>query len=68
MRRLSSLMTLILVASVLLIGGVSAAWIYATGDTAPTDTNANIGMGEWEFGYTVSFINNGKLLLQDDPE
>lgn len=68
MRRLSSLMTLILVASVLLIGGVSAAWIYATGNPTGDSTDTNIGMGEWEFGYTVSFINNGKLLLQDDPE
>lgn len=65
MRRLSSLMTLILVASVLLIGGVSAAWVYSTGDPTGDSTDANIGMGEWDFGYIISFINNGADLA--DP-
>ena len=64
MRRLSSLMTLILVASVLLIGGVSAAWIYATGDPTGDSTDANIGMGEWDFGYTLSFRNEDRTFLE----
>lgn len=68
MRRLSSLMTLILVASVLLIGGVSAAWIYATGNATGDSTDANIGMGDWEFN-TVNFINEAMQFYSlDIPE
>ena len=67
MRKISSVLTLILVVC-LTIGGVSAAWVYATG--SPEDIFANIGIEfpEWEFGYTVSFINNGELLLKDNPD
>ena len=61
MRRLSSLMTLILVASVLLIGGVSAAWIYATGD--PTGDDNELGISsQYPNTYTIQFINEKEVI------
>jgi len=61
MRRLSSLMTLILVASVLLIGGVSAAWIYVTGNPTGDDTELGIS-SQYPNTYTIQFINEEEVI------
>lgn len=69
MRKISSVLSLIL-AVCLTIGGVSATWIYATGPIADAIKNFTASMGEWDFGYTVTFINNEKDLLElagEDP-
>lgn len=63
MRKISSLMTLILVVC-LAIGGVSASWIYAAGPVASIFKDLFVSMSEWEFGYKVSFINNGNNLVE----
>lgn len=67
MGKISSILTLILVVC-LTVGGVSAAWIYANGSPEDVFTEIGIVFPEWEFGYTVSFINNGELLLKDNPD
>ena len=66
MRKLSSLLSLFLVVC-LFVGGASATWIYATGPIADFIEDLQISMSEWDFGYTVSFVNNGELLLKDNP-
>ncbi len=69
MRKISSVLSLIL-AVCLTIGGVSATWIYAAGPIADAIKNFTASMGEWDFGYTVTFINNEKDLLElagEDP-
>ena len=59
MRKISSVLSLIL-AVCLSIGGVSAAWVYATGDAVGAFKDFLVSMGTWEFGYTVSFVNETK--------
>ena len=64
MRKLSSLLSIFLVLC-LTVGGVSAAWVYAGGAVeALTDILASVGMGTWEFGYTVTFVNEGETLFK----
>lgn len=67
MRKLSSILTIFLVLC-LTVGGVSAAWVYAGGAVVDIFKEIGITMPEWDFGYTVSFINNGELLLKNNPE
>ena len=62
MRKISSVMTLILVVC-LTVGGVSASWIYAAGPVADIFKDLFVSMSEWEFGYTISFVNNGSPLV-----
>lgn len=64
MRKISSVLSLIL-AVCLSIGGVSAAWAYAAGAVEEVIQDLVATMGEWEFGYTISFVNNGANLV--DP-
>lgn len=64
MRKLSSILTIFLVLC-LTVGGVSAAWVYAGGAVeALTDILASVGMGTWEFGYTLTFKNEGRMFLE----
>lgn len=67
MRKLSSILTIFLVLC-LTVGGVSAAWVYAGGAVeALTDILASVGMGTWEFGYTITYINEEEVLYTSDP-
>lgn len=59
MRKISSILTLILVVC-LTVGGVSAAWVYAAGGVVSVFEDLLMSMGTWEYGYTVSFINETK--------
>lgn len=64
MRKISSVLTLILVVC-LSIGGVSAAWVYSTGAVdAVTALIENLSMGTWEFGYTLTFKNEDRIFLE----
>ena len=67
MRKISSVLSLIL-AVCLTIGGVSATWIYATGPIADVINNFTASMGEWNFKYIISFVNNGQELHRIEVE
>lgn len=64
MRKISSVLTLILVVC-LSIGGVSAAWVYAAGAPIAELKELLVSIGDWKFSYTVRYINNGEDLI--DP-
>ena len=67
MRKLSSVLSIIL-AVCLTIGGVSAAWVYAAGPIADAIENFTASMGEWNFNYIISFVNNGQELHRIEVE
>ncbi len=63
MRKISSILTLILVVC-LTVGGASAAWIYATKNPEAVDQLLNIGAN---FTYTVTYMNEGEVLYTTEP-
>ena len=61
---LSSTISLILVLC-LTIGGASATWTFATGGIEAIKSHLSVSMNEWDFGYSISFINNSTKLIDD---